>query len=75
MGIGKIKRAWLPSAALTVITALLLSIAGCGSTTKNASTTNAVANAGTPAPSTSTVTITITGGSITQVSTVILTVQ
>lgn len=75
MGIGRIKRAWLPSAALAVIAALLLSIAGCGSTTKNASTTNAVANAGTPAPSTSTVTITITGGSITQVSTVILTVQ
>jgi hypothetical protein len=66
---------WPASAAFALLAALLLASFGCGSTTKSGSTSNETANAGTPAPSTSTVTITVTGGSITQVSNVILTVQ
>jgi hypothetical protein len=75
VGLRRAGHSWPASASFALIAALLLASAGCGSTTKSGNSSNATANAGTPAPSTSTVSITVTGGSITQVSNVILTVQ
>lgn len=69
------RRSRLACAGVALTAALFLASAGCGTTSKSSTNSDAISNAGTPAPSTSTVTITVTGGSVTQVSSVTLTVQ